>query len=1290
MNTKTRRFTAGMALLLIGLSLASAVTLTAPRTVRANPGVLYAAPTAQGSGDCSSWANACTLQTALTNAISGDEIWVKAGVHYPGAAGNRTATFQLKNGVALYGGFAGTETSRDQRDWQANVTILSGDIDKNDNHGGDYINEDASQIVGNNAYHVVTGSGTDATALLDGFVITGGQANGNSPHSFGGGMYNDGNPTLTNVTFSGNYATDFGGGMQSDFSSSVLTNVTFSGNSAGYSGGGMENFCGSPTLTNVIFSSNSATRGGGMYNSGVYGGGDAKLINVAFYSNTATDGGGMYNTLSYPKLTNVVFSGNSATDGGGIYNRGSESVLTNVTFFGNRATNRGGGVYNGKHEYYLVGSETILANSIVWDNGSLAIYNDSTSVISVTYSLVESGWPGEGNIDADPLFVDAAGGNLRLQVGSPCIDAGNDAAVPAGITTDLDGNPRFNYTVDMGAYEYQAGPGPRPFGKTLPLNGNPYQPLTVTLAWRASALADHYEYCYDTSDNALCDTTWLTTMGTSVEISGLNPSTFYSWQVRAVNVDGTTEADGGAWWSFTTAPSQPGFFNKSAPPNGTTRTLVAPTLSWSTSPGVAQYEYCYDTTDDNACSTWLSAGTNTSVTLPVLLPDTTYYWQVRAVNSYGATYANGSSADFWRFTTYHLPGAFNKTSPTNGSERMNTGILSWSVSADADTYEYCYDTTDDNACDTWLSAGTAISVTLLDLLPNTTYYWQVRARNDGGFTYADGSGTNFWSFTTSLPPGAFNKISPTNGSNQSNRVTLSWNASSDAAAYEYCYDTTNDNDCSTWLSAGDDISVTIFDLTPNTTYYWQVRAVNIFDTVYADGGSTDFWSFTTSLPTAFNKTGPADGSDQINAVNISWSASTNVDGYEFCFDTTNDNACSMWTPVGTNTSVALTNLDPGATYYWQVRARNASGVTYADGSSNAFWSFRTNLVGWTGGGGRVSFLTDLERTQWRSFRLTFSGVGNCVAQIPGGFVIVYNEPYEGTAQAAGPGTIANNQFSYSGSSFSFTGQFNSAITATGTYSLTGYTVIKTVVINGVPRPCQFSVTQSGPWSASRPLLRPSVFGKTTPPHGAINQNTTLALGWGASIDAAEYEYCLDTTDNDACDTNWVSTGTNLGVDLSGLAENTTYYWQVRAGNTQGTTYADNGVWWSFSTRDTTAPTVVSITRADPSPTHAASVRFIVAFSEAVQNVDANDFSLTATGLSGASVTGVSGSGATYTVTVATGSGSGTLRLDIPATASISDLVGNPLSDLPYIGGETYEIGDVHRIFLPLVIRNWRP
>jgi parallel beta-helix repeat protein len=103
------------------------------------------------------------------------------------------------------------------------------------------------------------------------------------------------------------------------------------------------------------------------------------------------------------------------------------------------------------------------------------------------------------------------------------------------------------------------------------------------------------------------------------------------------------------------------------------------------------------------------------------------------------------------------------------------------------------------------------------------------------------------------------------------------------------------------------------------------------------------------------------------------------------------------------------------------------------------------------------------------------------------------------------------------------------------------------------------------------------------------------------------------------------------------------------------------------------PYVVSITRTDASPTSALSVDFTVTFSEDVIDVDVDDFALTTTGVTGASITGVSGSDATYTVTVNTGSGNGTIRLDVPETASIADLSGNPLGDLPFTSGEVYTV-----------------
>lgn len=145
--------------------------------------ILHATP--DGSGDCSSWASACSLQTALSGAVIGNEIWAAAGLHVPGST--RSDTFRLVDNVAVYGGFSGTEESRDARDPAANLTILSGDIDHNDSQTP--VLTDPATVTGNttNSYHIVIGADG---AFLDGFTITAGYADGAEPDGRGAGFYN--------------------------------------------------------------------------------------------------------------------------------------------------------------------------------------------------------------------------------------------------------------------------------------------------------------------------------------------------------------------------------------------------------------------------------------------------------------------------------------------------------------------------------------------------------------------------------------------------------------------------------------------------------------------------------------------------------------------------------------------------------------------------------------------------------------------------------------------------------------------------------------------------------------------------------------------------------------------------------------------------------------------------------------------------------------------------------------------------------------------------------------------
>ncbi|TGO02189.1 hypothetical protein PN36_29160 [Candidatus Thiomargarita nelsonii] len=262
-------------------------------------------------------------------------------------------------GIYIYGGFDGSETQLEQRDWKANVTTVDG----ND---------------------TVRGFNIQASVGIDGFTITNGNA-GN-----GGGIY-------VNDVF-----------------------TVF--------------------IANCVFDSNSVTDGGGgIYNSKAH----LTIENSSFFDNIATkSGGGIFNNRSSLSITNSLFYDNSASKGGGIYNYSSSPTIMNCTFARNS-----GGIYNA---YY---SSPNITNSIVWGNSSYQINAGGT----VTYSDIEGGHDGEGNIEADPLFEKGqppGKPDFHLKAGSPAIDTGTAESAP---DSDLDGNPRPNgQGYDMGAYETQS------------------------------------------------------------------------------------------------------------------------------------------------------------------------------------------------------------------------------------------------------------------------------------------------------------------------------------------------------------------------------------------------------------------------------------------------------------------------------------------------------------------------------------------------------------------------------------------------------------------------------------------------------------------------------------------------------------------------------------------------------------------------------------------------------------------------------------------------------------------
>lgn len=400
------------------------------------PSTVYVNHAATGSNNGTSWTDAfTTFQAGYENSFEGDQLWVAKGVYKPSSTNllpnttTRNNHFRIPEGVEVYGGFAGTESSPGQRVnfkfGESNNTILSGDLGGNDNYT-------ATPWTGTseNTYHVIYQPNEESCKLnqntiLDGFSIIGGYANGTGTdnNNDGGGFFlDDHSPILRNIDLINNACIDKGGGMYMIDCQSVLENIIARNNRAETTGG---------------------------------------------------DGGGMYILDSGPAFTNCLIVDNyTGTDGGGLYIETSTVTMNNATIANNRADDDGGGIYLTSG----VNTDNIqLRNSIVWGNSAGDAANQirrGTALAVLINSLYSNGTndvslstpsPGSANnLTSDPQFINAALKDYRIKRASPAADAGNDTYNT--LTTDI---RRGNFprkllktdhtqtgTIDMGAFEY--------------------------------------------------------------------------------------------------------------------------------------------------------------------------------------------------------------------------------------------------------------------------------------------------------------------------------------------------------------------------------------------------------------------------------------------------------------------------------------------------------------------------------------------------------------------------------------------------------------------------------------------------------------------------------------------------------------------------------------------------------------------------------------------------------------------------------------------------------------------
>lgn len=358
--------------------------------------VFYVSPTGNSANSGRSWAQALnSVFDALSRNPVG-EIWVAAGT-YPG-------NFTLVLGTRLYGGFAGNETVRGQRNPTVNQTILDG----------------------NSSGSVVT-IGSDATpaTVLDGFTIRNGR--GTEALAYWTTMPpcepHGGQPLI-------DFYTHLGGGVYSPGGSPVIAHNIIEGNRTDYHS--TDPF---PSCGGWVFLSGP---GGG-----VYAGGSPTIVGNVIRSNAgganqylSEGGGGICLVGGYPVLKdNLIYDNTMLGDGGGLW-VSAFPILINNTIVNNTATGSGNGI-----EYAfctaVTSSNNILASKDVY------LYLTPASAITSSHDFTTG----------DPLFIDAGNGNYHLKAGSPCIDAGDDTAVSKG-DTDLVGRPRIlGEHVDIGCYE---------------------------------------------------------------------------------------------------------------------------------------------------------------------------------------------------------------------------------------------------------------------------------------------------------------------------------------------------------------------------------------------------------------------------------------------------------------------------------------------------------------------------------------------------------------------------------------------------------------------------------------------------------------------------------------------------------------------------------------------------------------------------------------------------------------------------------------------------------------------
>ena len=902
----------------------------------------YVKTTGVDSADCSggtSWDTAfATIQRAINCAQEGDEIWVAEGTY------TVSQEITLNKAISLYGGFAGNESTRDERDWRTHKTIVDGNnsvrcfyvnadgrIDGFDIrngydgwYGGGIYNYNSSPTIANcniyQNYAGVEGAGiynfaiSSSSPTIINCNIYKNNSNGN-----GGGIFNNDHtaPIIKNCNIYENYAKYYGGGIVNHYSEPTIENCNIYKNEASwyaggilnhsyddkppvspiikncniyensateYNGGGIESYYANPTIENCNIYKNKAPNGGGIasrFSSG------QKIINCKIYGNEAEYGGGIYNFNSSSTIKNCdIYENTSSKRGGGISNHSDTATnitIINCNIYRNSAAWSGGGIHNastspsiinctiydnevspGSTTYlggggiYNYNSSPSITNSIIWLNrfqeALSQIENSDSSSPSVTYSDIQGGYAGEGNIDADPMFKDPANGDFHLLPGSPCIDTGTNEVegLPEtafeGDPRTLDGNGDAASVTDMGADEFV--PMPDTYELELMISADEGASGWIIGTVNCGDDEENYEFeCYDESCTEEIGE------GCSVELEAIagENSQFAGWDGDCAagevpNIARIDNMDGDKW-----CMAHFELIEQNNPPD----------MPYNPNPDHGAIDVPYE----NTSFSWLASD-----------PD-------------------GDALSY----TFHLCGMWDE----------ETGCLNQIISA-SDLSDPSYTLSE-------------------SLTPNTTYWWWVEACD----IHDACTSSPVWTFTTAPPPPTMYNLNVIVNPEEGGTVTNEGISCPE--------------DCSEDYQEGTEVTLTANPAEGYVFLNWtgdcSACGNNTTCTITMDGDKNCMANFElgNQPPNAPQNPSPADGATGVDyhQVNFSWQA-TDPDGdaltYNFYFGQPGEGTCIFESQqIGlTQSSYSLTDLNVMTQYCWQVEACDAEHCT-----AGPIWTFTT-------------------------------------------------------------------------------------------------------------------------------------------------------------------------------------------------------------------------------------------------------------------------------------------------------------------------------------------------------------